>query len=103
MLQKTEQPTKPKAMTKPDDRQTLRPKLPPQPPALAVKTAPKASQAPAIRTLEPCNTCRWRLWDAGTHRCHVGPPQVRFPYDNMACWPVVPSTGGGCREWSQIL
>ena len=102
MLQKTEQPTKPKAMTKPDARQTLRPMIPAQSPASGVKTAPRPSQGAATHALEPCHTCRWRVWDAGTNRCHAGPPQVRFPYDNMACWPVVPSTGGGCREWSAL-
>ena len=90
-------------MTKPDPRQTLRHPFLAQPPALALKTTPRASQSASPPLLEPCETCRWRHWDGGTFRCHAHPPQVRFPYDNMACWPVVPSTGGGCREWDQIL
>ena len=89
-------------MTKPDARQTLRPQIPPQSPASGIKTPPKPTLAPANRVLEPCSTCRWRAWDGGTHRCHAGPPQVRFPYDNMACWPVVPDKGGGCRIWEAV-
>lgn len=54
--------------------------------------------APVVPSLSPCNTCRWRVrYGNGLSRCHAEPPQVRFPYDNMACWPVVPDTGGGCR------
>lgn len=90
-------------MTKPDARQTLRPPIPPQSPPTAIKTAGRPQSNTPRPMLEPCSTCRWRVWDGGTHRCHANPPQVRFPYENMACWPVVPEKGGGCGGWGGFL
>lgn len=59
-------------------------------------------KSPAPATLAPCNACRWAVDEGnGLLRCHVNPPQLRVPYDNLAAWPVVPSTGGGCRLWQE--
>ena len=88
-------------MTKPDSRQTLRQPIPAQSSPTAVKTPPRANGGPATVVLEPCKTCRWGIWEQGVRRCHLNPPSVRFPYDNMSAWPVVPETGGGCREWKE--
>ena len=89
-------------MTKPDPRQTLRPAIPAQTPATTIKTPSRTNLAPERRVLAPCNQCRWRAWDSGTHRCHLNPPQMRIPYDNMSAWPVVPATGGGCSKWETL-
>jgi hypothetical protein len=86
-------------MTKPDTRQKLRPPFPAQSPASGIKAAPRPQGGAGRGGLEPCLTCRWRVWANGCHRCHCGPPQVRHPFDNLAAWPVVPETGGGCRLW----
>lgn len=90
-------------MTKPDPRQTLRQPIPAQSSATGVKTPSRPVLAPANRHLEPCKTCRWRVWEQGIGRCHLNPPSVRFPYDNMSAWPVVPDAGGGCKAWEQVL
>jgi hypothetical protein len=47
-----------------------------------------------------CRYCRNAKFYHNNLRCHAGPPQVRFPYDNMSAWPVVPETGGGCSIWA---
>jgi len=86
-------------MTKPDPRQTLRTPIPAQSSATGLKAAGRPLAATGLVGLKPCSSCRWRAWDGGVWRCHSGPPSVRMPYDNMAAWPVVPETGGGCRLW----
>lgn len=54
------------------------------------------------KALRPCCSCRWYVRVADLSRCHVNPPQIRLPYDNIAAWPVVPSSGGGCRLHEEV-
>lgn len=68
----------------------------PNRPGATVKTTGQPLPGSANR-VQPCATCRWRVWNGSTHRCHANPPQIRIPYENLAAWPVVPETGGGCR------
>lgn len=47
--------------------------------------------------IEPCNTCRWFVRHSnGSFRCHAEPPRIRWPYENLSAWPIVPVQGGGC-------
>jgi len=62
----------------------------------AVATLGTANGAP--EPIQPCCSCRWAVQTKELLRCHLNPPQVRMPYDNMAAWPVVPSRGGGCSS-----
>lgn len=48
--------------------------------------------------LQPCHTCAAFVLDRDLARCHLNPPQIRLPYDNMAAWPPVPTQGGGCLQ-----
>jgi len=60
------------------------------------------SQAPIKATfksnpLPSCATCHWAQWHRTDLRCHLNPPQIRLPYENIAVWPVVPQEGvSGC-------
>ena len=66
------------------------------------KTAHDVPFKPAPVAPKPCSTCCWSVREGnGLSRCHANPPQVRLPYDNLAAWPVVPETGGGCRLWEE--
>lgn len=68
-----------------------------QPARTTIETGRKTEQA-----VKPCSTCLWSIREGnGLHRCHVNPPQIRLPYDNLAAWPVVPTEGGGCRLWEE--
>lgn len=51
-----------------------------------------------LEAIQPCHSCRWAVGNRDQLRCHLNPPQIRLPYDNIAAWPVVPREGGGCSN-----
>lgn len=72
--------------------------------SVAIATAKALNSKPSQRNggLEPCCSCRYYVRVNELARCHLNPPQIRVPYDNMSAWPVVPDRGGGCGQWKEI-